>query len=142
MASTTALTAFDLDISRPADAHTYHIDAVFWSMFEHSLIEEGTLTVVAKATRSPSEVIVTLAIQGTIALVCDRSLEAFDYPIALNKEITFRLGYENKEIDEDLYVIEQGTTSINLAQHLYDFISLAVPMKKVHPCFSTDKPLI
>jgi hypothetical protein len=32
-------------------------------------------------------------------------------------------------------MLEQRTTSINIAQHIYDFVSLEVPMKKLHPCF-------
>jgi uncharacterized metal-binding protein YceD (DUF177 family) len=38
-------------------------------------------------------------------------------------------------MDENVLQIVPETQFINIAQHLYDFIGLAVPMKKLHPRF-------
>jgi uncharacterized metal-binding protein YceD (DUF177 family) len=46
-----------------------------------------------------------------------------------------KFGPENKELDEDLWEITPETQQINVAQHLYDFIALSLPMKKLHPRF-------
>lgn len=127
---------FDLDISTHAPSRTYHIDTAFWDMFECSLLERGKLVVDVTASRAPDSIGLIFDIRGTVELTCDRSLEVFEYPIVLNKKVVFRLGYENKELDEDLYMIERETATINLAQHIYDFISLATPMKKIHPKFA------
>jgi len=49
--------------------------------------------------------------------------------------MSFRLGHENKELITELYTLEHKTATINIAQHIYDFVSLEVPMKKLHPRF-------
>jgi uncharacterized metal-binding protein YceD (DUF177 family) len=68
-------------------------------------------------------------------------LETFFYPVNIEKEVSFRLGHENKELTTELYMLEHKTAIINIAQHIYDFVSLEVPMKKLHPRFCSNGAL-
>ena len=81
---------------------------------------------------------VNLFIDGSVDLECDRSLEHFDYPISVNKEIIYKYGDEEKELSEDVFVILKGEQEINIASFLYESISLEIPMKKLHPKFQDD----
>jgi len=127
--------AFEVNIAQPCGVLTYDLGAAFFKCFENSLLEKGKLTATVRVDKTYSYIRLFFAIVGTITLACDRSLEEFDYPVNVEKAVTFRLGRENKELTEDLYMIEQNIATINIAQHLYDFVSLAVPMKKLHPRF-------
>src|SRR3569832_574577 len=128
-----SLETFEVDITQPYYMVEYELGSTFFGLFGQSLVEKGKLTATIKVTRRPKCVQLLFSIRGVVVLVCDRSLVTFDYPVNLEKEVIFKLGYENKEIDENFYIIEQHTTTLNIAQHQYDFISLAVPMKKIHP---------
>ncbi|WP_192825281.1 hypothetical protein [Rufibacter sp. LB8] len=46
-----------------------------------------------------------------------------------------RYGPEDLELDVNVLQIVPETQYINVAQHLYDYIGLALPMKKLHPRF-------
>lgn len=48
-------------------------------------------------------------------------------------------GDEIKELSEELYEIPQHLQTLNLAQFIYEFIALAVPMKKLHPRFRDEE---
>nr|WP_242693177.1 DUF177 domain-containing protein [Sabulibacter ruber] len=74
-------------------------------------------------------------ITGTVRLTCDRSLEEFEQPLEIDETLHVRFGPEELELDENVLQILPDTQCINLAQHLYDYIGLAVPMKKLHPRF-------
>nr|WP_255709841.1 DUF177 domain-containing protein [Pontibacter harenae] len=74
-------------------------------------------------------------IKGHVRLICDRSLEEFDYPLDIQQVFRIRYGEEDAELDDDLWQIKSNTQSINIAQHLYDYIGLSLPMKKLHPRF-------
>ena len=128
-----ALEAFDVDIVQPSGILTYELEAAFFGLFENSLLERGKLTAKVRVNKPPTNIQLLFSIKGGVELVCDRSLEPFDYPIQLEKKVDFKLGHEHKELDENLYMIEQHAPTINIAQHLYDFVSLAIPMKKIHP---------
>ena len=80
----------------------------------------------------------TLGIEGTIKLICDRSLDSFDYPISVQQELIFKYGDEEKELSENVFVILKSTQSINISYHLFETISLEVPMKKLHPKFENE----
>ena len=133
-----SLEAFDVDIVQPDGVLTYDLDDTFFALFEHSLLDQGKLTTTIQIRKTSTNVQLQFGIVGQVVLTCDRSLEPFDYPIHIEREVNFKLGFENKELDVDLYVIKQHTAIINIAQHLYDFISLAIPMKKIHSQFGTE----
>ena len=127
-----SLKAFDIDLIQSDGVLVYKLETDFWKLFESSLIEKGTLTATVSVIKSSRSIRLLFTIQGKVLLVCDRSLEAFDYPIQLEKAVDFKWGHENKELDADLYMLEEHACTLNIAQHLYDFISLAIPMKKIH----------
>ena len=128
-----SLEVFDVDIARPSGVRVYELGESFWRLFEHSFVEKGQLTATVSTHKLPSSIQLLFNIQGEVVLVCDRSLEVFDYPIHVEKKVDFKWGHENKELEEDVYMIDQHADTINIAQHLYDFICLAIPMKKIHP---------
>jgi len=129
------LKAFEVDITQSYAVFTYDLNAAFFELFENSLLEEGKLTATVKVYNQYSPIRLLFNIIGTVALVCDRSLAAFEYPVCIKKEVNFKLGWEDRELAEESYMIKRDSTIINVAQHLYDFVSLAIPMKKLHPRF-------
>lgn len=134
----------DLVIRIPV-AHTatnqvaYQLDDYFFKLFEASPLEKGKLDVQVKLDKTPRHIQLTFSIQGQVELSCDRTLETFDYPINIKQTVHFKIGDESKELDVDLYMIDRQTTSIELASHIYDFISLAIPMKRLHPRFNLEQ---
>lgn len=117
---------------------TYQLDDRFFESFEGSLLEKGSLDVQVKLDKTPRHIQLFFSIQGQVELSCDRTLELFDYPIHIDQVVHFKIGDENKELDVDLYMIDRQASKIELAQHIYDFVSLAVPMKQLHPRFSLE----
>lgn len=129
------LEVFDVDIVQPGDTQTYHLDESFWKRFEYSPISSSQLQAKVDVNKTPSTIKLAFSITGSVALVCDRSLEEFAYPLQVDHTVDFKLGHECKEIAVDLYEIDRQTASINVAQHLYDLVILAIPMKRIHPRF-------
>jgi len=132
------LKTFEIDIVGPQETFVYELDDTFFALFEESLLQQGKLQVTAKLHKTHSQVHLQLHIVGEVALVCDRSLEPFNHPIALDREVLFKRGDAYAEIDENVYTIAQHSTTLDIAQHCYDFISLAVPVKKLHPRFQSE----
>jgi uncharacterized metal-binding protein YceD (DUF177 family) len=128
--------AFEVNIIQPCTVLTYNnLGEEFFGLFEESLLKKGKLTIIVKAARKYGNIQLLFSIVGAVVLVCDRSMETFNYPIHMERNVTFKLGKENRELTADLYTIEQKNETINIAQHIYDFVSLEVPMKKLHPRF-------
>jgi uncharacterized metal-binding protein YceD (DUF177 family) len=116
----------------------YELDSDFFKLFEGSLLEPGKLDVQIKLDKTPRHIQLYFSIQGYVELSCDRTLEKFNYPLNIEQVVHFKIGEENKELDVNLYMLDRQASSIELAQHIYDFVTLAIPMKWLHPRFETE----
>ena len=112
---------------------TFELDDEFFNLFPESLIEKGKGSAFLTLEKTETMMQLDIHIELTVELVCDLSLKKFDFPIDLRKQVIFKFGEEDKELSEDVRVIVGTTPSINIANYLYEFANLGIPMKKVHP---------
>ncbi len=132
------LRTFDIDIVSLSNAKHYYdytLDSTFFENFEDSLLEKGQLKVTVMLNKSETMIQATIAVEGWVELICDRSLDPFEFQINTNDQIIFKYGKEYAEISEEIITIPFETQKLNLSQFIYEFIGLAVPMKKLHPKF-------
>lgn len=122
------------------NVHQYHFDLEneFFERFDAGLVNNGHFSVDVTLDKRETFIDAVFRIKGTTTLICDRSLEEFEFPIEMDEHIIFKFGHENREISEELVMIERGTESLELAPYLYEFIGLAIPMKKLHPKFEDE----
>ncbi|MBG8553721.1 YceD family protein [Hymenobacter guriensis] len=132
---------YDLAIAKLADK-THHfafeLDRAFFEQFEQQLIPDGQLH--ADVTLHKTDRLLTLDfdITGTVRLVCDRSLDEYDQPLDVHEQLLVRYGDRELELDDNVLQITQDTQTLPIAQHLFDYIGLALPMKKLHPRFQNE----
>jgi uncharacterized metal-binding protein YceD (DUF177 family) len=108
-------------------------DDSFFAAFEQDWVEKGQFAVTADLTKSALMIQVQLNIIGTIELICDRSLEAFDYPFEVNEKIIFKYSDHSEDLGDNLFLLDRKEPKLDLSQDIFDFIALEVPMKKLHP---------
>lgn len=113
--------------------YQFEIEDSFFQMFEGSLVHHGKVQVSLVLEKRSTFIELLFNSQGHYQLICDRSLQEFDHPLSSENKVILKFGDENKEIDEDIYMILPDTQKLNLAQWIYEFIMLTVPMKKIHP---------
>jgi uncharacterized metal-binding protein YceD (DUF177 family) len=132
---------FDIDIIKLSNSiHNYEFDinSSFFEQFEDSFIEKGNLKVQLTLDKSETMIQAKFQIEGMVELICDRSLEPFDFEISVNEYLVFKYGEEFSELTEEIVTIPKNLPTLNVAQYIYEFIGLAVPMKKLHPRFSEE----
>jgi uncharacterized metal-binding protein YceD (DUF177 family) len=117
----------------------YEIGDEFFARFGSDLISRGSFRVDVEVNKHETFLEVTFDIEGNAVLVCDRSLEEFEYPIKTKNMMVFKYGDEDREITEEVVMIQRDTPSLELGQLIYEFISLAVPMKRLHPRFASEQ---
>jgi uncharacterized metal-binding protein YceD (DUF177 family) len=122
-------------LGNKSHSYEFELDDRFFELFEQELILGGNLK--AEVVLHKSELLLQFDfhIKGTVRLTCDRSLEDFEHPLEVEQTLLVRYGPEDLELDVNVLQIVPETQYINIAQHLYDYIGLAIPMKKLHPRF-------
>ena len=117
----------------------YTIDKGFFELFDYGLVQNGKLDVDLYLIKSETMLQLTFDIKGEVLLVCDRSLEEFFYPLKTREKLILKFGEEAAQLSDELEVISRNTLEINIAQYIYEFVSISIPMKKLHPRFQTDE---
>ena len=135
------LNAYDINLVNLKDKiHEYDfvLDNDFFSLFEQNLVNGGSLQAHVVLDKSSLLLNFEFNITGTVNLNCDRTLEEFDYPIAIKENLLVKFGDQELELDDNVLQIPHDAQTINIAQHLFDYIGLTIPMKKLHPRFEVD----
>ncbi len=135
------LREYDIDIAKlnPGQYnYSFRVEDAFFELFENSLIDHGSLRAEVMLEKKISFISLDFRISGTVELTCDRSLDLFDYDLSTDNELILKFGEEARELSDEMEVIPFETKQINVAQYLYEFISVAVPMKKLHPRYQDE----
>ncbi|SMO74759.1 YceD family protein [Gracilimonas mengyeensis] len=82
----------------------------------------------------------TFSVDAKVELICDRSLDAFDYEVQQDYEVLFKAEEVEETADESGAVrnYDHGGNQIDLEQDVRDTILLNIPTKKLHPRFLDD----
>lgn len=135
------LKKYDIDISKlnlGKYDFSYQIDDEFFELFEYSLIKQGKLSVDLEVDKKTSFISLGFQFRGSIKLLCDRSLDTFDFDFKTENEIILKFGDEAIELSDDVEIIPFNTQQVNVAKYMYEFISVALPMKKLHPRYNEE----
>ena len=128
------------DLSLGEREYQFKFDEEFFESFENSIANKGSGLIKIVLNKTESFIELSLHISGIIELSCDRSMDLFDFPIDTQKEVIIKFGDEPDlvEDEEDILFITWNTPSINVAQLIYEYISMEIPMKKLHPRFQEN----
>jgi uncharacterized metal-binding protein YceD (DUF177 family) len=133
---------FDVNIislSQKAHEFKYTLGKAFFDEFGKDLLEEGQFEATVVLDKHETFIEASFLIRGTARSICDRSLEAFDHPIESKHKMLFKFGDEEGEVSNDIEIISPDKQSLNIGQYLYEFIGLALPMKRIHPKYRKDE---
>jgi len=132
---------FDIDIYKLSDgkhSFEFEFDSSFFKLFEDSIVENGAGNINVVLDKTPTMITLNFHLEGEVELVCDRSLDNFMFTINKEREVRLKYGDHQEELSEDLFLISTNTQKIDVGQFVYEFISLAIPMKKLHPRYEND----
>jgi uncharacterized metal-binding protein YceD (DUF177 family) len=113
-------------------------DSFFQNFEDNEIVEKGNLTVRVILDKGANVIEANFQIKGSVKLTCDRSLEVFDHPLDFSEKMIYKYGSEEQEIDEEVYMITRDTPLINVAQLIYEYVLLALPLKKIHPDYRNE----
>lgn len=127
-----------IGLSKKAHLFNYHLEKGFFEKYGTETVSDGRFDVEVILDKKETFIEVDFKIAGQAALVCDRTLEPFDFPITENRKMVFKFGEEPAEISDEIVIITRDQESIDLGQYIYEFISLAIPIKRLHPRFANQ----
>lgn len=117
----------------------FEIEKEFFEDFEESEIKEGSLKAYIEMEKRSSHLDLLIRITGKLNISCDRCLDEFPWPLECSNRLLVKLGKSISEDDPDILSIPSDEHELDLRQHLYEYIHLALPIKRVHPYDKSGK---
>ncbi len=128
-----------LGLSLAVHEFDFELDNSFFKQYGSEMIKEGKLKALVSLNKHETFIETDFRIEGSVVLTCDRSLDEFDFPININQKLVYKYGDEDKEISEEVMMIHRDTATLDLGQPMFEYIILAVPIKKLHPRFMEEE---
>jgi len=112
----------------------YHVNDSFFNHFEQSLVEKGEVKVKVVLEKTALVLTLNFALKGKLYIPCNRCLDLVELPIETEHQLFVKFGEVATDISDvdEIMVIEESTTELDLSQHIYEFISLSIPYRVTH----------
>ncbi len=120
----------------PAGDHqfTYEIGDAFFEGRDGSIILKSKVEIEAILHKS-STLQLTLKMEGVVEAECVRCLDPFELPVSVEKTLLIRMveNPSSEDDDDDAIYVANSAHELDLERHIYDFLTLQVPLHPVHP---------
>ena len=134
------LSKYNIDIYGLEDKqYDYDIESgdAFFEELDQDLIERGHFKTHIELNKSATMIQLHFHTEGSVELICDRSLEPFEEPVISDERLILKFGDHNEELSDEIEIINRNTNRINIARYVFEFIALSLPVKKIHPDLRT-----
>lgn len=127
---------------------SWRVEGQFFSSFENSEILDADLHVEVEVLKSGKYIGLDIDIKGTVVVECDRCLADLTLPVDTHKSFSVKFGDEestgtvDKEGEREIIFLPEENTEMDLAQVIYDYSCLALPLYRVHKDGECDPEVV
>jgi uncharacterized metal-binding protein YceD (DUF177 family) len=115
--------------------HEYSLDInrEFFELFEESEIESGDVKTRILLDKKTEMIVLSVFLEGSVDIECDRCLDIYSQSISYEGKIYIKFGAETVEENEELWVLSNKESHIDLSKYIYESICLSLPAQRIHP---------
>ena len=114
----------------------YQTGDKFFEELEYAVIERGNVNVTVDMEKSNTIMTLQFSFSGEVEVICDRCAGNYPYPVEGSHRLIIQFGEEGDGDDDELIFLPRSEHQFNVAQHIYEYIALALPLRIV-PCERT-----
>lgn len=132
-----ALIPFSIPVSglrNGLHAYDFRVDDAFFGAFAESPVQSGDLSVHLDFDKRPGMYVMSFFLSGTVKTPCDRCLETIDLPVAGDYRLVVKFSEEERIDEAEVVYVSPNLEVLNVAQYVYEFIILSLPLIKVYNC--------
>jgi uncharacterized metal-binding protein YceD (DUF177 family) len=114
----------------------FKVNDEFFEAFENSEVEKGNVDVRVTLNKKTTVLEFMFDLKGKVFVPCDRCLDPVEMEVEYQAPLFVKQGEETHEETDELFIISEQESEIDVSQFIYEFIHLSLPYRRVHP---TDK---
>ena len=115
--------------------YTYDFTLVgeFFEEWKIDEIEDGNVKIHVRMERRERMLLFTFDLRGEVTVPCDRCLAPLLVPIEGQEYLTVSFSDTESTLDEEQLILPEDATEVDLAQHLYEYVAVRIPLHHSHP---------
>lgn len=121
---------------RGFQSFNFEVDKSFLDEFGNDFIQDVACSVCVNVEKKGEWIELVCSVKGKVIVECDRCLDPLS--IDVDKEQLLIVRFDKvpetiKEDDDNVLILSDDQSELDLGQTVYDFICLSLPFVKVHP---------
>ncbi|SMO51543.1 Uncharacterized metal-binding protein YceD, DUF177 family [Saccharicrinis carchari] len=122
--------------------HHFHfsIGQLFFKAVEESIIADGDFEIEVELDKKTQMLQLDFNIHGSVKGICDNCLGALTVPVSYQGAVYVKFGIEYDESNEEVIVLPQDESKINIAHLIYEYIVVSMPLRSVHEDYKSCDP--
>lgn len=128
------------NFSKEPQTYEFLIDTELFKKIDGDAdIQKGSVKVSLVVKKTAGAFEFSFDCQGTVYVPCDRCLDEMPIEINSQNKLYVKFGAEYAEESDEIVIIPEEEGEINVVWFIYEFITLSIPMKRVHPSGKCNK---
>lgn len=122
--------------------YEYHLDKTFFEGCQNEELREGNVVFRVILEKTERTMLFHFSFHGNVNTVCDRCLGEMELPVEGKETLCVRFSDTDSSDDENVAVLPENAFQIDLAQWLYEYVAVCIPIQKVHPEGQCDEEML
>lgn len=112
--------------------YKWDISHKFFDAIDNSEIDDAAIDVELDLEKQERMMICNFKITGSVFVKCDRCLDKLELPVNKEDTLYIKFGAESEDEADDVLTIGDSEYQIDISNLINEFITLSLPLKKVH----------
>lgn len=113
--------------------YEYELGTGFFQDMENEDVRRGDVHVELTVRHEHDTYYLDFEMKGMLIIPCDRCLDDLEHEVDTKYSLRVKYGEEYSDETDDLLIIPESDTYLNVAYMIYDTVVLTIPLKHVHP---------
>lgn len=138
-------TAYKVQLAQLGDGHhgqDFVVDTEFFKNMERPDIHKADVKVHLDLEKRHDVYDCMFHCKGIVEVPCDRCLDPLEIEIDTDYHIIVKYGESYNDESDEILVIPESNTYLNVAYMLYDTIVLCIPLRHVHPLGKCNRAML
>ena len=122
--------------------YDYTLDNTFFEEFENDELREGSVDFRVVLDKKERMLMFTFSFSGIVKSICDRCLGELDVPVEGENTLCVKFSDTETSDNEDVVILPETAYKIDLAQWMYEYVVISLPMHRVHPEGECDAEML
>ena len=113
--------------------YNFKLDSNFFDEFKNEKLQNGEVVFDVKLEKKERLMMFYFTYSGVVRTLCDRCLGEIEVPVAGEQTLCVKFSDTETSDNEDVVILPEHEYKIDLAQWMYEYVAISIPIRCVHP---------